>query len=84
MASSDLPRLPSVLPASPALRDVSTTAHDIAASLARVTNPAATPIFICALKDCNRLFPSRDRLMLHRRRDHDSDHAADIITWNDS
>ena len=33
--------------------------------------------------DCNRLFPSRDRLMFHRKRDHDSEEDSDIITWNE-
>jgi hypothetical protein len=33
--------------------------------------------------DCNRLFPSRERLMFHRKRDHESEDDADIITWNE-
>ncbi|KAA1468073.1 hypothetical protein DENSPDRAFT_833256 [Dentipellis sp. KUC8613] len=80
---SSHPKLPSVLPSRPALQDVTTTPDQIATSVARVTNPSETPIFICALKDCARLFPSRDRLMLHRKRDHDSEDDGDIITWNE-
>lgn len=33
--------------------------------------------------DCNRLFPSRDRIMFHRKRDHDTEDDKDIITWNE-
>ncbi|OCH94720.1 hypothetical protein OBBRIDRAFT_769085 [Obba rivulosa] len=77
------PSLPSVLPSVPVLQDVTTTPQQIAETkLARVTNPAETPIFICAFDNCNRLFPTRDRLMTHRKRDHDSEDDADIITWN--
>jgi hypothetical protein len=31
--------------------------------------------------DCNRLYPSQDRLMAHRKRDHDTDDTSSIITW---
>ncbi|KAI0347829.1 hypothetical protein BDW22DRAFT_1384746 [Trametopsis cervina] len=77
------PTLPSVLPSVPALQDVSTPRHQIEVGLARVTSPSETPIFICALDKCNRLFPSRDRLMAHRKVAHDTDDDGDIITWND-
>ncbi|KAE9408287.1 hypothetical protein BT96DRAFT_29614 [Gymnopus androsaceus JB14] len=56
-------------------------------SIAKVTSPQETAIFICALQgisalepplhspiflflDCHKLFPSRDRLVAHRKRDH--------------
>ncbi|KAK7064378.1 Arginyl-tRNA synthetase [Favolaschia claudopus] len=43
-----------------------------------------TPLFICAFTGCNRLFPSRDRLMTHRKRDHQNSEETDrIITWNE-
>ncbi|KAI6007153.1 hypothetical protein EDD15DRAFT_2153074 [Pisolithus albus] len=43
-----------------------------------------TPIYICAFQgNCNRLFPSRERVMLHRKRDHDSGDDRDILTWNE-
>ncbi|EKM61293.1 uncharacterized protein PHACADRAFT_63025, partial [Phanerochaete carnosa HHB-10118-sp] len=75
--------LPSVLPSAPALQDVATTPQQVNAGVARVTNPSETPIFICALDECNRLFPSRDRLMAHRRAAHATDDDGDIITWNE-
>ncbi|KAJ2932682.1 hypothetical protein H1R20_g4417, partial [Candolleomyces eurysporus] len=80
-------RLPSVLPSGPALQDLSAAQSDLdaAAVLGKVTTPEQTPIFICALSDCNKLFPSRDRVMQHRKRDHpDLDPTDDshIITWN--
>ncbi|KAI0639640.1 hypothetical protein C8Q77DRAFT_1152604 [Trametes polyzona] len=77
------PKLPSVLPSVPALQDVETTAEQVNAGHARVTNPTETPIFICAMGNCYRLFASRDRVMLHRKRDHDSEDQEDIITWNE-
>ncbi|KAH9960796.1 hypothetical protein BGW80DRAFT_1182080 [Lactifluus volemus] len=78
------PKLPSVLPSQPAVQDVSTTKDQINTGLARATNPqSVTPIFICALNDCNRLFPSRERIMLHRKRDHDSEDDKSIISWNE-
>lgn len=42
-----------------------------------------TPIFICGVEDCYKLFPSRERVMAHRKRDHDSEEEAqeEIITW---
>ncbi|KAI0803325.1 hypothetical protein BC629DRAFT_1493520 [Irpex lacteus] len=80
---STQPSLPSVLPSVPALQDVNTTPQQIQAGLARVTNPSETPIFICALEKCNRLFPSKDRLMAHRKAAHNTDDDGDIITWNE-
>ncbi|KAI0080364.1 hypothetical protein K474DRAFT_1590028 [Panus rudis PR-1116 ss-1] len=77
------PNLPSVLPATPALQDTTATPERITSGVGKVTNPQETPIFICALSDCNRLFPSRDRLMAHRRTVHDTGDDRDIITWND-
>ncbi|KAF9015561.1 hypothetical protein BDQ17DRAFT_1418616 [Cyathus striatus] len=41
-----------------------------------------TPIYICGLKDCNRLFPSRERLMTHRKREHSSESESEMISWN--
>ncbi|KAI0931809.1 hypothetical protein AcV5_004796 [Taiwanofungus camphoratus] len=81
--SQQHPSLPSVLPSAPALQDVTTTPEQLQSGLARVTNPAETPIFICAINSCYRLFPSRDRLMLHRKRDHNSEDPGDVITWNE-
>ncbi|KAI0003759.1 hypothetical protein BJV74DRAFT_972464 [Russula compacta] len=75
------PKLPSVLPSQPAVQDASTTRDQINSGLAKATNPTETPIFICALTDCNRLFPTRERVMIHRKRDHDSEEEGDIISW---
>ncbi|TRM65944.1 hypothetical protein BD626DRAFT_486299 [Schizophyllum amplum] len=77
--------LPSVLPSKPSVRDVSSTKEDIenAAKLAKVTSPEETALFICAYADCNRLYPKRDRLMLHRKRDHQTEDEGEIITWNE-
>ncbi|KAI0095102.1 hypothetical protein BDY19DRAFT_66143 [Irpex rosettiformis] len=55
----------------------------VQAGLARVTNPSETPIYICALEKCNRLFPSKDRLMAHRKAAHNTDDDGEIITWNE-
>ncbi|KAF9229091.1 hypothetical protein BS17DRAFT_771004 [Gyrodon lividus] len=77
------PRLPSVLKSRPATQDTTATVGEIEAGHARVTSPTETPIFICAFQDCNRLFPSRERVMLHRKRDHDSEDDRDILTWNE-
>ncbi|KAH8119937.1 hypothetical protein DFH11DRAFT_1557387 [Phellopilus nigrolimitatus] len=41
------PTLPSVLPSSPAIQDLSTTAERLKAGVGRVTSPSETPIFIC-------------------------------------
>ena len=36
------------------------------------------------LPACLRLFPSRDRLATHRKRDHDTDDAYEgVLTWNE-
>ncbi|KAJ7042427.1 hypothetical protein C8F04DRAFT_904293, partial [Mycena alexandri] len=85
--------LPSVLPSRPAVSDVTTTPEQLqtALGLAKVTSPNETALFICALPpkqgepDCFRLFPSRERVMAHRKRDHnntDSENTDHIITWN--
>ncbi|KAJ7783572.1 hypothetical protein DFH07DRAFT_948583 [Mycena maculata] len=78
--------LPSVLPSGPAVSDVTTTLAQLEAALAlaKVTSPKETAIFICAFQDCHRLYPSRERLMAHRKRDHNnSDDTDRIITWNE-
>ena len=31
---------------------------------------------------CNRLFPSKERLMVHRKREHGSEEEGEIISWN--
>ncbi|KAL1951461.1 hypothetical protein VTO73DRAFT_610 [Trametes versicolor] len=82
MAQQGHPTLPSVLPSAPALQDVDTTPEQVSGGHARVTNPTDTPVFICAMQNCYRLFPSRDRVLQHRKREHDSDDQEDIITWN--
>ncbi|KIK70796.1 hypothetical protein GYMLUDRAFT_235215 [Collybiopsis luxurians FD-317 M1] len=76
--------LPSVLPAHPALTDTSTTSEQLetSKSLAKVTSPQETAIFICALPDCYKLFPSKERLVAHRKREHREESNANIITWN--
>ncbi|PAV22461.1 arginyl-tRNA synthetase [Pyrrhoderma noxium] len=81
--SSSQPTLPSVLPSCPAMQDTNTTAEQINSGLGRVTTPTETPIYICAYAKCNRLFPSRDRLVNHRKRDHNSDEMEHIISWNE-
>ncbi|KAJ7786121.1 hypothetical protein B0H16DRAFT_1295108 [Mycena metata] len=88
--------LPSVLPSRPAVSDVTTTPEQLqtALGLAKVTSPQecamerATPIenLLFASADCFRLFPSRERVMAHRKRDHNSsdwENTDHIITWND-
>ncbi|KAJ7630756.1 hypothetical protein FB45DRAFT_747832 [Roridomyces roridus] len=78
--------LPSVLPSRPSVVDVTTTPEQIAAAetFAKVTSPKETPLFICALDNCFRLFPSHDRVMTHRKRDHDgSEESRMVITWNE-
>ncbi|KAF5385431.1 hypothetical protein D9757_005441 [Collybiopsis confluens] len=94
--------LPSVLPAHPGLSDASATPEQLEASksLAKVTRPHETAIFICALpgillrrdagsdptftlSDCFKLFPSRERLAMHRKREHREESSEEsIITWN--
>ncbi|ESK98101.1 hypothetical protein Moror_427 [Moniliophthora roreri MCA 2997] len=80
-----MPVLPSVLPQSPAVADNATTRgqFEAAQGLAKVTSPQETPLYICGFQDCFRLFPSRDRVMAHRKRDHDSEDDDKIITWNE-
>ncbi|KAJ7492801.1 hypothetical protein FB451DRAFT_1389150 [Mycena latifolia] len=77
--------LPTVLPSQPSVADVDTTPDllQAALALAKVTSPKETPLFICALQDCFRLFPSRDRVMAHRKRDHSSEETDHVITWNE-
>ncbi|KAJ8083789.1 hypothetical protein PM082_002555 [Marasmius tenuissimus] len=78
--------LPSVLPQAPALSDNTTTPEQLQAcqSITKVTSPQETPLFICGFQDCFRLFPSHDRIMAHRKRDHDSEDDSKIITWNEA
>ncbi|KAG7450708.1 uncharacterized protein BT62DRAFT_1001503 [Guyanagaster necrorhizus] len=77
----------SVLPPQPALNDVSTTREDLeaATALAKVTSPPETPLFICAYQGCFRLFPTRDRVTTHRKREHPDlpDDDSSVITWNE-
>ncbi|KAF5385142.1 hypothetical protein D9615_001365 [Tricholomella constricta] len=54
-----------------------------ALALAKVTSPDQTPIYICGFQNCCRLYPTRERLMAHRKRDHDSQDDSQIITWNE-
>ncbi|KAH9944186.1 uncharacterized protein BXZ73DRAFT_96679 [Epithele typhae] len=61
---------------------VTTTREQVEAGMARITDPSETPIFICAYKGCCRLFPSKQRVIAHRKRDHDSEDLDAIITWN--
>ncbi|KZP31150.1 hypothetical protein FIBSPDRAFT_945185 [Athelia psychrophila] len=75
--------LPSTLPSKIALQDVTTAPDKLQSSLARVTSPAETPLWICGVPDCHRLFPSRERIMQHRKQNHGSEEDRDIITWND-
>ncbi|PVF94503.1 hypothetical protein CPB86DRAFT_713142 [Serendipita vermifera] len=66
------------------LKDVTTSQEEIAANgVGRKATPQDTPIFICQLDGCNRLYPSRERLAVHRKRDHISDDAyTAVLTWN--
>ncbi|KZV93781.1 hypothetical protein EXIGLDRAFT_835484 [Exidia glandulosa HHB12029] len=74
--------LPPVLPSSPAYDHKEDETPQV--ELGRVTTPAETPIFICALESCNRLFPSRDRLAQHRKVAHPgTDAHTDVLTWNE-
>ncbi|VDB87505.1 unnamed protein product [Peniophora sp. CBMAI 1063] len=78
------PKLPSRLPSQPAVRDATTTAEQLQQPLiGRATNPNETAIFICAYADCNRLYPNRERLMMHRRRDHQTEDGGQVVTWNE-
>lgn len=31
---------------------------------------------------CNRLFPSKERVVAHRKRDHGGEEEGEIISWN--
>ncbi|KAF8898932.1 hypothetical protein BD779DRAFT_1486297 [Infundibulicybe gibba] len=78
--------LPSVLPSNIGIQDTSTTPEDLKAALTRgkVTSPQETAIFICTLQDCNRLFRSRERIIVHQKRDHASgEDVSQILTWNE-
>lgn len=61
----------------------STSIVDIRGASYRIHLIDRTPIFICALDNCYRLFSSRDRVMTHRKRDHDTEDQEEIITWNE-
>ncbi|KIY63749.1 hypothetical protein CYLTODRAFT_125911 [Cylindrobasidium torrendii FP15055 ss-10] len=71
------------------MKPETTTRKEIeeAQSFVKVTEPKETPLFICLLPDCCRLFPTRDRILGHRKRDHpdlpEEDLEADILTWNE-
>jgi len=85
--------LPSVLAPAPAIPDQITSSEDLQAILSgssvaggKVTNPEQTPIVICTVSNCNRLFPNRERLSVHRKRDHPSlteEDVVECITWNE-
>ncbi|KIY51283.1 hypothetical protein FISHEDRAFT_37343 [Fistulina hepatica ATCC 64428] len=89
------PTLPSVLPSRPALSDITSTVAELQRAgvlpaseenvqpIGKVTNPRDTALFICGLQECCRLYPSKERLMAHRKRDHNSEDDGAIITWND-
>lgn len=48
------------------------------------SSPLQAPSLLTAIPDCNRLYPTRDRVMLHRKRDHSgSVDDSLIITWNE-
>ncbi|KAK7695009.1 hypothetical protein QCA50_002197 [Cerrena zonata] len=79
---SSQPALPSVLPSSPAFQDITSTPEQINPN-ELVASPSQLNIYICALQDCNRLFPSRERLMTHRKNVHNSEDDSNILTWND-
>ncbi|KAF8598050.1 hypothetical protein BDV93DRAFT_527028 [Ceratobasidium sp. AG-I] len=76
--------LPTHLRATPALSDIKTTADDLKNMVGRASTPEDTPIYVCTIEGCNKLFPSRDRLGVHRKRDHNSDDTTNnILTWNE-
>ncbi|KZT54684.1 hypothetical protein CALCODRAFT_499496 [Calocera cornea HHB12733] len=75
--------LPAVLHSRPAQTDASVNAGATANILGKVATPQDTPIWICTLHDCNRIFPSHERLGMHRKRDHHTDDVdSAITTWN--
>lgn len=69
------------------LKDVTTTKEEIAAAtgtngVGRKATPQDTPIFVCELNACYRLFPSRARLQAHRVRDHNTQDAySSVLTY---
>ncbi|KDN39886.1 hypothetical protein RSAG8_08537, partial [Rhizoctonia solani AG-8 WAC10335] len=76
--------LPPHLKATPALPDIQTTDEDIKNMVGRTSTPEDTPIYICMIDGCNKLFPSRERLGGHRKRDHGSDDTTtNVLTWNE-
>lgn len=54
--------------------------------LCSLTDFKSTPIFICALSACYRIFPDRGRLETHRLKDHNIDSNTllwqEVITWD--
>ncbi|CEL57020.1 hypothetical protein RSOLAG1IB_08273 [Rhizoctonia solani AG-1 IB] len=78
--------LPPHLRATLALPDTRTTEKDIQQNnmVGRTSTPEDTPIYICTIDGCNKLFPSRERLGGHRKRDHGSDDTTNnVLTWNE-
>lgn len=39
-------------------------------------------MFLLDCTGCNRLFPSKERVMAHRKRDHGSEEEGEIVSWN--
>ncbi|KAM6498464.1 hypothetical protein JOM56_006412 [Amanita muscaria] len=78
------PTLPSILPSQPAVQDAETTPEQLEAALglSKVTTPAETAIFICEMPECYRLYPTLERLVGHRRREHGSAGTELVVTWN--
>ncbi|KZO92804.1 hypothetical protein CALVIDRAFT_540686 [Calocera viscosa TUFC12733] len=75
--------LPAVLNSRPVDPDESVTVETMAGLLGKVAAPQDTPIWICTLHYCNRIFQSHERLGVHRKRDHHSDDTeSDVTTWN--
>nr|GAT47849.1 predicted protein [Mycena chlorophos] len=76
--------LPSILPPRPAVRSDKPEQLP-AVALGKITSPQETPLFICAFTGCFRLFPSRERLMTHRKRDHpqQAEETRKVVTWNE-
>jgi len=76
--------LPPLLESSPVYDHKDENEQSVKADLGRVTTPQETPIFICTMDKCYRLFPSRDRLGQHRKQVHSmTDDQMDVLTWND-
>ncbi|KAF9527768.1 hypothetical protein CPB83DRAFT_855599 [Crepidotus variabilis] len=76
--------LPSVLPARPAVQDDTTTLDQIHASVGKITSPEITPIYICTVHKCFRLFPNQRNLTAHSKKDHglDAVDEKNVVTWN--